>query len=57
MTVSQSASLVQFEELDETIKTVLGPTANTLAREKKFVQRKSKIDGAIPRKPCFPDIC
>jgi DDE family transposase len=46
MTVSQSASLVQFEELDETIKTVLGSTANTLAREKKFVQRKSKIDGA-----------
>jgi hypothetical protein len=46
MTVSQSATPVQFQERDETIQTVLGPTANTIAYETTFVQRKSKIDGA-----------
>jgi hypothetical protein len=46
MIVSQGASLVQFQELDETIQTVLGTKANRVARETKFVQRKSKIDGA-----------
>lgn len=46
MTVSHNAPSVQYEELDEIIQTALGPTANELARETKFVQKKSKIDGA-----------
>lgn len=46
MTVSQSAAVVHYQDLDETMQTILGPIANRVAREKKFVQRKSKITGA-----------
>jgi hypothetical protein len=46
MTVSQKSTAVQFEELDEMIQEILGETANQLARETRFVQRKSLMDGA-----------
>jgi len=46
MTVSHVPTSVQFEELDETIQEVLGKTANELARETHFVQRRSQMDGA-----------
>lgn len=46
MTVSQKTPAVQFEELDEMIQEILGETANHLARETRFVQRKSLMDGA-----------
>jgi Transposase DDE domain len=46
MTVSQNPIPVQFEELDKTIQELLGKTANELAREAKFVQRQSAMDGA-----------
>jgi hypothetical protein len=45
-TVSYSTPLVQFEELDQTIKELLGNTANELAKETHFTQRQTKIDGA-----------
>src|SRR5579884_1462314 len=46
MTVSYPVPSVQFEELDEIIQTALGAKANEIARETRFVQKKSKIDGA-----------
>src|SRR5579863_9362787 len=46
MTVSQSPTAVHYEELDETIKELLGKTANEIARETQFVQRRSALDGA-----------
>jgi hypothetical protein len=46
MTVSQKSPAVQFEDLDETIQELLGKTANELARETHFVQRRSPLDGA-----------
>ena len=46
MTVSHPSTPVQFEELDEMIQELLGETANQLARETHFVQRKSPLDGA-----------
>ena len=46
MTVSQSTTPVHFQDLDESLQTLLGTTATSIARETKFVQRKSKITGA-----------
>jgi hypothetical protein len=46
MTVSHPSIPVQFEKLDQTIQEIFTTTANDLARETHFVQRKSALDGA-----------
>ena len=46
MTISQTSTLVHFEELDEMIQELLGNIVHELARETKFVQRQSKMSGA-----------
>src|SRR5438552_577712 len=48
MTVSQKATPVQFEQLDQTIQEIFTTTATALAKATHFVQRKSDLDG-----PCF----
>jgi len=46
MTIAQNSTPVHYEDLDETIQQLLAETANDLARETKFVQRRSEMDGA-----------
>lgn len=47
MTIAYASTVVQIEPLEEPLRTLLTQTADELARETQFVQRRSPLTGAI----------
>lgn len=47
MTISHPATIVQIEDVEDTLRTLLTHTAEEVARETHFVQRRSPLTGAI----------
>lgn len=47
MTISHPSTIVQIEEVEDSLRMLLTQTADELARETQFVQRRSPLTGAI----------